>query len=147
MGQPLHPFQRAILLLLALTGNWGRPGNGTAWWNVTHGDSMQIGAAKPTAGPEGAEAVLQLVEMLEASLKAQDPTMQRTFDEFVEEALAAGWWDGVQRPDPTTPPRVLVECGGNILRRTRGGASTLLEHLWPQLDLIVTIDFRLPATA
>ena len=186
-------FQRSILLVLALTGNWGRQGSGTAWWNVTHGDAMQIGAAKPSAGPEGAEAVIQMLEMLEESLKAQDPTltdelaafamyrtvlagrqmvppfffwywhcgfrerwnniswgdptMQRTFDEFVEEALASGWWDGLQRPGPEMPPRVLIECGGNILRRTRGGANLLLEHLWPQLDLIATIDFRLSATA
>lgn len=186
-------FQRSILLILALTGNWGRLGTGTGWWNVTHGDAMLIGAAKPTAGPEGTEAVMGMLDMVEDALKAGDPTlndelagfgmfrsalagrqmvppfffwywhcgfqerwnnlawgdptMQRTFDEFVAEALDAGWWDGLQRPGPGTPPRVLIECGGNILRRTRGGSDILLEHLWPNLDLIVTIDFRFSATA
>jgi DMSO reductase family type II enzyme molybdopterin subunit len=186
-------FQRSILMVLALTGNWGRLGTGTGWWNVTHGDSMLIGAAKPSAGPEGTEAVLGMLEAFEAALQAEDPTltdelagfkvfrssiagrqmvppfffwywhcgfqkrwndrswgdptMQRTFDEFVEEALESGWWDGLQRPGPEKPPRVLIECGGNILRRTRGGSDILLENLWPQLDLIVTIDFRFSATA
>ena len=186
-------FQRTTHLLLALTGNWGRKGSGTAWWNVTHGDGMLLSAAKPTAGPEGTEAVLSLLEGAEQMFKSADPTMTdelasfelmrsglggramvppfffwywhcgfrqrwndrswgdptmaRTFDEYVDEALGAGWWDGLQRPGPETPPRVLIECGGNILRRTRGGRDILLEHLWPQLELIVSIDFRLSATA
>jgi len=186
-------FQRCTHLILALTGNWGRKGSGTAWWNVTHGDSMLLGSAKPKAGPEGTEAILAMLEMGEAMFKAGDPTltdelasfelfrsglggramvppfffwywhcgfrerwnnrawgdptMARTFDDYVSEALDAGWWDGLQRPGPDTPPRVLIECGGNILRRTRGGRDILLEHLWPQLELIVSIDFRLSATA
>ena len=68
-------FQRTTHLLLALTGNWGRKGSGTGWWNVTHGDGMLLGAAKPTAGPEGTEAVLSLLEAAEDMLKAADPTM------------------------------------------------------------------------
>jgi len=42
---------------------------------------------------------------------------------------------------------VLIECGGNIVRRTRGGHNTVLEHLWPNLDLIVTVDMRMSSTA
>jgi DMSO reductase family type II enzyme molybdopterin subunit len=186
-------FQRATHLLLALTGNWGRKGSGTGWWNVTHGDGLLFGSAKPTAGPEGTEAVLSLLEGAEQMLKEADPTltdelaafelfrsglggramvppfffwywhcgfrerwndrswgdptMARTFDDYVSEALGAGWWDGLQRPGPETPPRVLIECGGNMLRRTRGGKALLLDHLWPQLELIVSIDFRFSATA
>jgi DMSO reductase family type II enzyme molybdopterin subunit len=186
-------FQRGILLLLALTGNWGRLGTGTGWWNVTHGDALLISSAKPQAGPEGAEAVLQMLEMASGAFKAADPTMTdelasfalfrsglagrqmappfffwywhcgfkerwnnrdwgdatmaRSYDEYVDEALSAGWWDGLQRPGPDTTPRVLIECGGNILRRTRGGSNLLLEHLWPGLDLVVTVDFRFSATA
>jgi DMSO reductase family type II enzyme molybdopterin subunit len=186
-------FQRATHLLLALTGNWGRKGSGTGWWNVTHGDGMLLGAAKPSAGPEGTEAILSLLEGAEQMLQSADPTMSaevasfelfrsglggrsmvppfffwywhcgfrarwnnqtwgdptmaRTFDDYVEEAMTSGWWDGLQRPGPETPPRVLIECGGNMLRRTRGGGDLLLEHLWPQLDLIVSIDFRFSVTA
>jgi DMSO reductase family type II enzyme molybdopterin subunit len=76
-----------------------------------------------------------------------DPDMARTFDEYVDEALAEGWWSGLERPGPDCPPRVLIECGGNMLRRTRGGRGVLLEHLWPKLEKIVTIDWRWSITA
>lgn len=76
-----------------------------------------------------------------------DSAMRRTFDEYFEEALEKGWWQGLERPAPTTTPRVLIECGGNILRRTRGGRQTLLENLWPKLRMIVTVDYRMSATA
>lgn len=75
-----------------------------------------------------------------------DPTMKRTFDEYFQEALDSGWWAGVAEPKPEHPPKVLIECGGNMIRRTRGGGTHLLEHLWPKLDLIVSIDFRINST-
>ena len=76
-----------------------------------------------------------------------DPAMARSFDDYFDEALDAGWWDGLERPGPDCPPRVLIECGGNILRRTRGGRGIMLENLWPKLDKIVTIDIRMSTTA
>ena len=76
-----------------------------------------------------------------------DPDMKRTFDEYFEEALREGWWETVARPGPEMPPRVLIECGGNILRRTRGGRNIVLDELWPKLRKIVTIDIRMSATA
>jgi DMSO reductase family type II enzyme molybdopterin subunit len=76
-----------------------------------------------------------------------DPAMARSFDDYFREAVDAGWWPGVARPGPEMPPRVLIECGGNMLRRTRGGRGIVLEHLWPKLDKVVTIDVRMSATA
>ncbi len=75
-----------------------------------------------------------------------DPTMARPFDEYMQEALSKGWWKGVDRPGPETPPRVYIECGGNALRRTRGGQTQLVKHLWPQLQTIVTVDWRMNTT-
>jgi DMSO reductase family type II enzyme molybdopterin subunit len=75
-----------------------------------------------------------------------DDTLPRTFDQYFEEALAKGWWSGVDGPRPEVPPRVLIECGGNMLRRTRGGKTALLDTLWPKLKTIVTIDFRMSQT-
>jgi DMSO reductase family type II enzyme molybdopterin subunit len=72
-----------------------------------------------------------------------DDTLPRTFDEYLEEATASGRWN---RP-PLDPPQVLIECGGNMLRRTRGGKTALLDTLWPKLQKIVTIDFRISQTA
>ncbi len=75
-----------------------------------------------------------------------DPSMKRTFDEYVREAEESGWWPSA-RPAADVEPRVLVECGGNFLRRTRGGQRLLLRELWPKLKLVVTGDWRMSTTA
>ncbi len=75
-----------------------------------------------------------------------DPSMKRTFSEYVQEAVGRGWWDGAQQPAPDAPPRVLFEIGGNLLRRTRGGQQQLLAHLWPKLYLVVSFDVRMTTT-
>ncbi len=75
-----------------------------------------------------------------------DPSMKRTFDEYVEEGIERGWWEGFRTPDEKTPPQVIFEIGSNLLRRQRGGANVLLKELWPKLKLIVTIDWRMNTT-
>jgi hypothetical protein len=75
-----------------------------------------------------------------------DPTMRRPFDDYVRESEDAGWWPNA-RPAADVTPEVFVECGGNILRRARGGGAHLLEHLWPKLKLAVTVDWRMSTTA
>ncbi len=75
-----------------------------------------------------------------------DPSMRRTFDEYVNEAIEKGWWQGTAQQGPDNPPRVLFEIGGNMLRRQRGGQRMLLENLWPKLKLIVSIDWRISTT-
>ncbi len=76
-----------------------------------------------------------------------DPSMKRPFNEYMEEALRKGWWAGVARPLEDKPPRIYVECGGDTLRRTRGGQNMLLKHLWPKLTKVITIDWRMSTTA
>jgi DMSO reductase family type II enzyme molybdopterin subunit len=76
-----------------------------------------------------------------------DPSMKRSFDEYVSEAVEKGWWhpsfaDVYQK----TEPRVIFEAGGNMLRRQRGGQKLLLEHLWPKLKMIVSCDYRITTT-
>ncbi|MCH8346015.1 MAG: molybdopterin-dependent oxidoreductase [Chloroflexi bacterium] len=76
-----------------------------------------------------------------------DPSMKRTFDEYFQEAMDKGWWDGAMaKVWQDVEPRVLVEAGGNVLRRHRGGQNMLLKHLWPKLKMIVSIDFRINTT-
>src|SRR3972149_12311259 len=40
----------------------------------------------------------------------------------------------------------MLEVGGNLLRRTRGGQSMFLKNLWPKLKLIVSVDVRFSTT-
>jgi DMSO reductase family type II enzyme molybdopterin subunit len=75
-----------------------------------------------------------------------DPTMVRPFDDYMREALDKGWWEGNVRPSQNTPTRVYIECGGDTLRRTRGGQTQLLKHLWPKLKMVVNIDWRMNTT-
>jgi len=75
-----------------------------------------------------------------------EPSMRRPFDEYVRESEEAGWWPGA-RPAASLTPEVFVECGGNILRRARGGGALMLKHLWPKLKLVVTVDWRMSTTA
>ena len=76
-----------------------------------------------------------------------DPTMKRSFDEYLSEAVEKGWWgESFAKAYQKVEPRVLFESGGNLLRRQRGGQKLLLEHLWPKLKMIVSVDYRITTT-
>lgn len=184
---------RSILLLFALTANWGRKGAGTGGWSTGMFDGTFLSMSKPVPGVAGAEMILGGLDTMSAALRESDPTltdelaaatvfrdvgsevgmvppaffwyrhagfaqrwedpawadptMPRPFAEYVEEAERAGWWGGAARPGVESPPRVLFEIAGNMLRRTRGGKRVLLENLWPQLTKIVVCDTRMSDTA
>ena len=188
-------IERAMCLVLAASGNWGKKGTGIRCWATGLHDGQGLAAAKPGPGAANTEIVLAARDAAIEEMKAEDPTMTteiavhemarrrtgwrrdggprddgdraprsaggmmppafwwywqagydrrwntrdwgdaslpRTFDEYFNEALERGWWDGVDRPRPEDPPQVLIECGGNMLRRTRGGKTALLDTLWPK---------------
>jgi len=70
-----------------------------------------------------------------------DPTMKRPLSSFMEEAEQKGW-----QILPQKPPRIFFEDGGNVARRIRG-YQKMLETMFPKLDLIVTLDWRMSNTA
>ena len=73
--------------------------------------------------------------------------MKRSFDEYLNEAVEKGWWgETFAKAYQNVEPRVLFEAGGNLLRRQRGGQKLLLEHLWPKLKMIVSVDYRITTT-
>ena len=184
---------RSVIVLLALTGNWGRKGTGVGAWSTGMFDGMMIFPQKQHAGVEETKAFLEMRKLMIAELRAKDPTrteemarnelgshlavlfgmtppaffwyrhcgydknwqrrdwndptMKRPFEEYMKEAEEKGWWAGVDRPAKDVPPRVLFSCGGNTLRRVRGGQNMLLRHLWPKLNMVVTMDWRMSTTA
>jgi DMSO reductase family type II enzyme molybdopterin subunit len=186
-------MERAMILMLGLTNNWGRKGTGIRIWSVGPWDGIGLFGAKGRPGPE---ATIEVLDMLDKTMdlvqkedparsreqagvelqyrmagmdnttppaffwyyhcghkenwnKAEwsDPSMKRPFHEYMDEALGKGWWQGVARPLEDKPPRIYIECGGDTLRRTRGGQNMLLKNLWPKLKKIVTIDWRMSTTA
>jgi DMSO reductase family type II enzyme molybdopterin subunit len=188
-------MQRAMLLLLALTSNWGRLGSGISSWSPGPGlegqgifsqkqepglaetrrvlamraKLLEMAAAQGTSDSPEIAAIDGMVNAARLGMTGMvppaffwyhhcgyrerwnnrawsDPAMRRSFDEYLQEAMDSGWWQGVVKPDPDKPPRVLFEVGGNMLRRQRGGRTHLLEHLWPKLKLIVSVDWRMSTT-
>jgi len=189
-------MERAMALLLGLTGNWGKRGTGTRSWAIMGMDGQSFLQRKAGAGQGEAQKLIQNIIAMRRMLSAGDPTMtnemmqnrgaevaaeiggvgntippafvwyyqygykerwnnpenhdpsmKRRFDEYITEAIEKGWWDpSYAKAYQDVEPRVLFEAGGNMLRRQRGGQNVLLEHLWPKLKMIVSVDYRITTT-
>ncbi len=70
-----------------------------------------------------------------------DPLLPRDTQEYLDEAYESG-----QQVAVGPRPRIFFEVGGNYLRRNRA-CQNILDELWPKLDLVVTMDFRMSFTA
>ncbi len=186
-------MERSMCLLLALTGNWGKPGTGIQGLALAGLDGYLLSSMKTHTGVEETSRVLDGVDQAMASLRQRDPdatdemlgnqlltlatssgtssppvffnyhhagyaetwnraewsdpTMTKSFGAYLQDAVRRGWWGGVARPGASTPPRVLFSVGTNPLRRARGGRAKLVDTLWPKLDTVVVVDFRMSATA
>ncbi len=186
-------MERSMCLLLALTGNWGRPGTGIQGLALAGLDGYLLFSMKTKKGVEETARLLDGIDQAMATMRGRDPdatdemignqllalatssgtsappvffnfhhagyaetwnraewsdpTMARPFDTYLRDAVRRGWWGGVARPGASTPPRVLFAVGTNPLRRARGGRAKLLDNLWPKLDKVVVVDFRMSSTA
>jgi DMSO reductase family type II enzyme molybdopterin subunit len=81
------------------------------------------------------------VESLYGSSKQWDPDLPRPVGDYLKEAFDESWQFAHE-----TPPRILFESGGNLLRRIRA-YDKLIDELLPRLDLLVTFDWRMSNTA
>src|SRR3990172_5315378 len=90
-------MERAMILLLALTNNWGRKGTGIRIWCVGPWDGIGIFGAKQRPG---AEATIEMLDMLDRMLdtfQAEDPARTREQAAMELQYRTAGM-------DNTTPP-------------------------------------------
>ena len=186
-------MERSMCLVLALTGNWGRPGTGIQGLALAGLDGYLLFSMKTRPGVEETARVLDGIDQAMAQMRKRDPdatdemvgnqllalatssgtsappvffnyhhagydetwnraewsdpTMTKPFGDYLRDALRRGWWGGVARPGASTPPRVLFTVGTNPMRRARGGRAKLVDTLWPKLDKVVVVDFRMSATA
>ena len=186
-------MERAMCLVLALTGNWGRPGTGITGLALAGLDGYFLFPMKTRRGIDETNRVLEGIDGAISMLKEQnpdaseeiignqllqmavvsgtstppaffnyhhlnykeswnkpewsDPAMTRPFGEYFAEAIQRGWWGGLTRPSADTDPQVFMTVGTNPLRRSRGGRKRFLENLWPKLELIISVDFRMSTTA
>jgi len=171
-------FQRAMILLMALTGNQGKPGGGmrvAAWWGLDGLDKMGSHAV-------GIRDILRVLpkairgltprdyEQLytEYSEKAPntplipwlyvhagyremwsrpdlaDPALPRGIEDYMRQSIERGWTK--IHPPPDRQPRVFIFTGSNPLRRWPAPQHAR-KHLWPKLDLIVAVNFRMSTSA
>ncbi len=186
-------MERSMCLVLALTGNWGRPGTGIQGLALAGLDGYLLFSMKTRPGVEETARVLDGIDQAMAQMRKRDPdatdemlgnqllalatssgtaappvffnyhhagydetwnrpewsdpAMTKPFGDYLRDALRRGWWGGVARPGASTPPRVLFTVGTNPMRRARGGRAKLVDTLWPKLDKVVVVDFRMSATA
>jgi len=157
--------QRALILLLALTGNQGKPGGGlrvAAWWSMNGFEDLAGAYEQPLYVSLLSRLLRPSVRQIETYLTEfmrqrylltptllwlrvhADAREGAERDEKLLEALRRGWMPVCPRAGQE--PQVLICTGGNPLRRWP--APHVAEQvLWPKLRLIVSINFRMSSTA
>ncbi|MDO8615814.1 MAG: molybdopterin-dependent oxidoreductase [Dehalococcoidia bacterium] len=68
-------IERSELLLLALTGNWGRKGTGVRAWLAALFDGYFVTAGKGKPGPEATQQMVGMIRQMVQAVKNMDPTM------------------------------------------------------------------------
>jgi len=145
-------MHRSKILVAALAGQVGKPGGGVRNIGLIPIEG-QIPLAHPVSSREGRNKLVPgaLWWYIHGGLREVagrkdygDLTMPRTVDEYVQESIDKGWMP--LYPPVDRDPKILIDCGGNSLRRIRS-PHLLRQHLWPKLELIVSINFRMDSTA
>ena len=141
---------RMAFLLSALTGNTGKEGGGVWTGGIVAIEGMErlgfpvatrIGRHRVVPGPAWMYVHGGLRDVCSRWIPVPG---RRSGDDYIQEALDRGWMPVYPARD--REPRALIECGSNILRRTRMG-HRLYQSLWPKLELVVTMDYRMSSTA
>jgi DMSO reductase family type II enzyme molybdopterin subunit len=169
-------LHRSLILLSALRGQHGRVGSGVrfAAWLPFEGANALMSGTEPsllqrlmlrfyTPPPRMMENAIAAasrdsltwtpshlflyhhagLDAIQDTDAALDTTLPRPARDYLREAIDRGWF--AVRPARDNPPRVLVTSGVNPLRRWP--APQIVERvLWPKLELIAAIDFRLSTT-
>lgn len=180
-------MERAMDLMLALTGNWGSAGRGWDTYIIAMLEGEALALLKRGAGAVSGEMAITTFDAVINGVKSAFPGMTdggavlhmmrqgaalqstvppafylwyhcgfdemwdvdgwgdnpRPMREYIDESIAKGWWGGLVKPEPKVRPRVLIQAGTNTLRRTRGGQRQMLKTLWPNLDMIVAVDWKM----
>jgi len=186
-------MERAMCLLLALTGSVGNKGSGIQGWNESLFDGatalmvrekkglstlLQYGKSKldryilKMKDPDITEEILS--RTMEQAINRKTlgmvppaflyyfhsnyrdawdnkewscPTMKRSFEEYMTEAIESGWWDGLIRPAPDQKPQVYCFFGTSPARKNRGWVNNIYPELWKQYKFIFGVEVRWSTTA
>jgi len=138
---------RAIQLLVTLTGNLGRQGTGLDHyvgqekiWTYNGWQKLSF----PTGNVRGVPTTLWTYYHCDVLDNADEETAAR-----VREAIDRDWMPvyPAEREDGSRPdPSVLFMWRGNYFNQAKGNVA-IEEQLWPKLDLVVDINFRMDSSA
>jgi complex iron-sulfur molybdoenzyme family reductase subunit alpha len=151
-------INRAMILLVALTGNVGVNGGGFNHY-VGQERIWPERGFKELSFPRGPGKQrwqnTTLWSYLHSSNRDPHPYGGRTIEEWIRESLANGWmpmWpknDWAKLPDlhaPPRKPRAFIVWRANYLNQAKGN-ELIHDSLWKQLDLVVDINYRMDTTA
>lgn len=153
-------LNRAMILLVALTGNVGRNGGGFNHY-VGQERIWPEHGFKQLAFPEGAkkQRFQNATLWTYCHSKQNDPHLLngKSIEHYILESVRQGWmplwpkqdWDSLtpeQMHDLPRKPRAMIIWRANYLNQAKGNEA-ILRSLWKDLDLIVDINYRMDTTA
>jgi complex iron-sulfur molybdoenzyme family reductase subunit alpha len=149
---------RAMILLVALTGNVGVNGGGFNHY-VGQERLWPEKGFKALAFPRGPKKQryqnTTLWTYVHSANRDPHPYGGRPIEEWIRESVANGWmplwpkndWkDLANLKDAPRKPRAMIIWRANYLNQAKGN-ELIFDSLWKQLDLIVDINYRMDTTA
>ena len=146
-------INRSMILLAALTGNVGIQGGGFDHYVGQEKFWCEEGFFKlayPIGKKKQRFQPTTLWTYIHANIEGDKESLdlwQRPISEYIRESVDKGWMPLYPRGtlESGKTPKVLMVWGANYLNQAKG-AEHILSNLWPKLDLIVDIDFRMNTT-
>jgi complex iron-sulfur molybdoenzyme family reductase subunit alpha len=151
-------INRAMILLVALTGNVGVNGGGfnhyvgqeRIW--PEHGFKL---LSFPRGPAKQRYQNTTLWTYIHSSNHDPHPYGGRPIEQWIRESVVNGWmplwpkndWSKLKElKDPPRKPRAMIIWRANYLNQAKGN-ELIFDSLWKQLDLIVDINYRMDTTA
>ena len=141
-------INRAMMLLVALTGDVGKNGGGFNHY-VGQERIWPEEGFKKLAFPEGGKKQrfqnTTLWTYVHSSNKDEHRYNGKPIEEYIEESVAKGWMP-LYPKNRKQKPRALIVWRANYLNQAKGNEK-IIPSLWTDLDLIVNVNFRMDTTA
>jgi len=153
-------MNRALILIVALTGNVGKNGGGFNHY-VGQERLWPEHGLKVLSLPEGPEKQrfqnMTLWSYVHSKQNDPHPINGKPIEHYILESARKGWmpiwpkqdWDALtpeQMHDLPRKPRALFVWRANYLNQAKGNEA-IIRSLWKDLDLIVNINYRMDTTA
>ncbi|GAB4231959.1 MAG: molybdopterin-dependent oxidoreductase [Deltaproteobacteria bacterium] len=141
-------INRAMILLVALTGNVGKNGGGFNHYVGQERIWPEEGFRK-LAFPEGGKKQrfqnTTLWTYVHSANRDHHLYNGKPIERYIEESVAKGWMP-LYPKNRKQKPRALIVWRANYLNQAKGNEK-ILPSLWNDLDLIVNINYRMDTTA